>query len=320
MKSVFHRTVLIAAAILIFQGCGETPVEVQPRETAQSQKAATDLQSQLVRAEQELTALRRENKQLEAKVEALTEERSKEETGRDDKKIELLGAKAIAEFQVDQLNRRLDKLQADLNAKDNDLASIRQTAEQRESQVEELTRNIQQLKAEESKRTADLTSRLDKIGKELEQSSSESSELKRSLDERDQLLATLKNAVSDASKLKAQAESEENRLRAELAEAAKKLASAKTASDQDRQAISQLQAQEEEAREQVVKYSQAADECKLASDRLEQEVNKLRAEVSDLTSRVRAAQPTQKDQTSVIDRILDEPIAEVLPGVPSALR
>ncbi len=126
--------------------------------------------------------------------------------------------------------------------------------------------------------------------------------------------------MNDATKLKAQAESEGNRLRSDLAETAKKLESAKTAADQDRRAISNLQAQEEEAREHVVRYSRAADECKLASDRLEQEVNKLRAEMSDLTSRVQTAQPTQKDQTSVIDRILEEPVAEVLPGVPSALR
>ena len=125
--------------------------------------------------------------------------------------------------------------------------------------------------------------------------------------------------MNDATKLKAQAESEGNRLRSELAETAKKLESAKTSADQDRKAISHLQAQEEEAREQVVRYSQAADECKLASDSLEQEINKLRAEISDLTSRVRTAQPTEKDQTSIIDRILEEPIAEVLPGVPSAL-
>ncbi len=94
-----------------------------------------------------LISLRRENKQLEAKLKALTEERSKEEASRDDKKIELLGAKAIAEFQVDQLNRRLDKLQADLGAKDNEFASIRQTAEQRESQIEELTRQHRAIKS-----------------------------------------------------------------------------------------------------------------------------------------------------------------------------
>ena len=71
MKSVFHLSTLIAAAILILQGCSETPVEVPTaRSKPKPKKAVTDLQSQLARSEQELTALRRENKQLEAQAES----------------------------------------------------------------------------------------------------------------------------------------------------------------------------------------------------------------------------------------------------------
>jgi len=320
MRSIFHLSILIAGAVLILQGCGETPVDVQPREQAQAQKTISDLQSQLTQAEQDLAALRSENTELEGKVEALSKEPSKEESSRDDKKIELLGAKAIAEFQVDQLSRRLDKLTKNLDAKEKELGAIRQTADQRENEIEELKATIEKLQAEDKKRTTDLTSKLDKMAKEVEQGSAESRELKRQLDERDQLLGTLKNAIADATRLKAQAEAEGTRVRSALAETTKKLESAEAAREQDRQTIGQLQAEEEEARQQVVHYREVSEQCKLETDRLEQETGKLRAEMSDLSSRLRAAQPSQEDQPSIIDRLLEEPIADLPAGLPSALR
>ncbi len=162
MRSIFHRSILIAGAILILQGCGEKPVEVQPREQAQAQETIADLQSKLTKADQDLAALRRENTELEDKLEALSKElskkeSSKEESSRDDKKIELLGAKAIAEFQVDQLNRRLDKLTKNLDAKEKELGAIRQTSDQRENEIEELKGTIEQLQTDDQKRTTDLT-------------------------------------------------------------------------------------------------------------------------------------------------------------------
>ena len=156
MRSIFHLSILIAGVALILQGCGETPVDVQPREQAQAQKTISDLQSQLTQAEQELTALRHEHSELEAKLEALTQERSKDESSRDDKKIELLGAKAIAEFQVDQLSRRLDKLTKDLDAKEKELGAIRQTSDQRENEVEKLKGTIEQLQTEDKKKQPSL--------------------------------------------------------------------------------------------------------------------------------------------------------------------
>lgn len=320
MRSIFHLSILIAGAALILQGCGEAPVDVQPPEQAQARKTISDIQSQLTQAEQELTALRRENKELEGKLEALIQERSKDEGARDDKKIELLGAKAIAEFQVDQLSRRLDKLTKDLDAKEKELAAIRHTSDQRENEVEELKGTIEQLQTDDKKRTTDLNSRLDKMARELEQGAAESRELKGHLEERDQLLATLKNAVADATKLKSQAEAEGNRIHSELAEATKKLESAKAAAEQDHKAIGQLQAQEEDARQQVVRYHEAAEQCELRANRLEQETNKLRAEVSDLSSRLRAAKPADEGQPSIIDRLMEEPIGDLPSGLPSALR
>ncbi len=319
MRSVFHRSILIAGAVLIFQGCGGTPVDVQPREASQSQQAGADLQSQLKQAEQQLTALRRENNELERKVDALAQERSKDESIREDKKIGLLGAKAIAEYQVDQLSRRLDKLTKDLDGKEKELATIRRTSDQRENEIEELKGTMGKLHTEDKKRTTDLNSRLDKMARELQQGSAENRELKLHLDERDQLLTTLKNAVADATKLKAQAEAEWDRVRNELAAATKRLESAKTAAEEDQKAIGQLQAQEEEARQQVVHYREASEQCKQATDHLEQETAKLRAEISDLSSRLRAAQPPQEDQPSIIDRLLQEPIADLPSGLPPAL-
>jgi len=320
MRSIFHRSILIAGAVLIFQGCGEKAVDLQPREQPQARKTVADLESQLEQAEQELTALRRENSELERKLDALTQERSKDESTRDDKKIELLGAKAIAEFQVDQLNRRFDKLTKDLDAKEKELGALRQTSDQRENEIEELKGTIEQLHTDDRKRTTDLNSRLDKMARELEQGSVESRELKGHLDERDQLLATLKNAVADATRLKSQAEAEGNRVRSELAEATKKLESAEAAREQDRQTIGELQAEEEEARQQVVHYREASERCKLETDRLEKETGKLQAEISDLSSRLRAAQPSPEGKPSIIDKLLDEPIANLPAGQPSVLR
>jgi chromosome segregation ATPase len=309
MWSIFHRSMLIAGALLIFQGCGEKPVDVQPREQAQAQaqaeKTIAELESKLTKAEQDLAALGRENAELEAKVEALTKESSKDETGRDDNKIGLLGAKALAEYQVAQLNNRLDKLTRNLDAKEKELSAIRQTSDQRENEIEKLKTTIEQLQNEDKRRTTDLTAKLDKMAKELERGSAETVELKRQLDERDQFLATLKNAVADATRLKAQAEAEGDRVRSELAEAAKKLESAEAAREQDRQTIGELHAEEEEARQQVVQYREAAEQWKLEAERLEKESGKLQAEISDLSSRLRAAQPPKEDQPSIIDRLLE---------------
>ncbi len=301
MKSVFHRTLLIAGALLLFQGCGESPVDTQSRQGASSRKAPAEIQSQLAKAEEELATLRDENRRLEEKLKSLSS--TKENKG-EEGKIELLGAKALAQFQLEQLNRRLDKLKTDLDAKDNELESIRQTAEQRANQIQELTRSIEQLQGEEKKRTTDLTSRLDKMNQELAQRSTESTQLKKNVEERDQLLTALKNAITDATKLKSKAEAETNRLHVELEQVIKKLELAKAAADQDRQAIGQLQAQEQEAREQVVKYSQAADQCKLVSDGLEHEINKLRTQLADLSSRL-GTRTAEQNQTSIIDKILE---------------
>jgi chromosome segregation ATPase len=322
MWSIFQRSIMIAGALLIFQACGEKPVDVQPREQvqAQAEKTITDLQSKLTKAKQDAAALRRENTELEGRVKALSKESSKEETVRGDKKIELLGAKALAEYQVDQLNKRLDKLTKNLDSKEKELGAIRQTSDQRQNEIEELKTTIEKLQTEDKKRITDLTSKLDKMSKDLAQDSAESQELKRQLDERDQLLATLKNAVADATKLKAQAEAEGNRLRSELAEATKKLESTEAAREQDRQTIGELQAEEEETRQQAVQYREAAEQCKLETDRLEKETGKLQAEISDLSSRLRAAQPPEENQPSIIDKLLEEPKADNPSGEPSALR
>ena len=290
----------------------------KPKPKPQAQKTIADLQSKLTKAERDLAAARNENTELEGKVDALSKESSKEETRGDDKKIELLGAKAIAEYQVDQLNRRLDKLTKNLDAKEKELAAIRQTSDHREKEIEGLKTTIERLQTEDKKRTTDLTSKLDKMAEELEQASAASRELKRQLDERDQLLATLKNAVADATKLKAQAEAEGTRVQSELAETTKKLESSEAAREQDRQTIGELQAEEEEARQQVVQYREAAEQSKLETERLKKETDELQAEISDLSSRLRAAQPPQGNQPSIIDKLLEEPMAGLPAEQPSA--
>ncbi|HTY24844.1 MAG TPA: hypothetical protein VMC85_17065, partial [Desulfomonilaceae bacterium] len=282
MKSLLHRSLLLVAAMLVLHGCGETPVEKKPLEATEAQKTVAELQSELARSERQLLKARQETNELQRKLQTLESAPSKEaarpmeKITPDEKRIELLGAKAIAEYQVDQLSRRLDELTKNLNLKEKELEAIRQTAGQRESEVEALRKTVEELQAKDQKRTTELTSRLDKMTQELQQRSADAQRFKHDLDDKSELLNSLKNAVGDASKLKSQAEAEANKLRAELQEATTRLDVAERTVEQNRGVIERMQAQDTESRQHIAWYHQAAEQCKEALNRLQQESQGLR--------------------------------------------
>ena len=326
MKSLLHRSLLLVAAMLVLHGCGETPVEKKLLEATEAQKTVAELQSELARSERQLLKARQETNELQRKLQTLESGASKEaarpteKITPDDKRIELLGAKAIAEYQVDQLSRRLDELTKNLNLKEKELEAIRRTAGQRESEVEALRKTVEELQAKDQKRTTELTSRLDKMTQELQQRSADAQRFKHDLDDKSELLNSLKNAVGDASKLKSQAEAEVNRLRAELQETTTRLDAAEKTVEQNRSVIERMQAQDTESRQHIAWYHQAAEQCKEALNRLQQESQALRAQISELSSRLQEPGPKGKQGPSVIDRILQEPMADAPSGLPSAIR
>ncbi len=207
-----RKLLLIMLSSLALLGCGESELQ-QAR--IQDQKAISDLKSQLSEAKDSLDARLKEKEQQVQQVQELTSklnqvekaiaakaQAEKTKAKGDESRVELMGAKAIAEFKAEQLHRRVEKLTQDLSVKEQEVASIRQNAQQQSGEVEQLRARVTELQKADQSRTAELQSRLESIGKELKERSAAAEQFKRELDEKAELLNALKNAVSDASKLK----------------------------------------------------------------------------------------------------------------------
>jgi chromosome segregation ATPase len=317
MNTWFVRALPVVCTVLMLIGCGDSQAPEQQKKIDAAEQTIAELRTQLTQADQERSRCRQENKELQSKAESLalqlrkTQEQSAAGSTREsggegipgEQRVGLLGAKALAEHQAEQLKRRVEALSKNLEAKETELKSIRQTAAQKDSEMAGLKQNLEQLQASEQKRTAELTARLDNLSKELEKRGAEGQALKKDLAERSEILATLKNAITDSAKLKSQAEADASRLKTDLTEAMNQLQFARTTGSQQVQAIERLETSATEAQEELAECRHAAQQLKSATDRLQKETRDLRAKVDQLSAQVRA-EDTEEETPSVIDRIL----------------
>lgn len=325
--------VILLSGLALF-GCGES--ELQQART-QDQKTISDLKSQVVEAREALDARLKENEQLAKQVQDLTqkvgererllaakaEQERKPAKGKGEEgRVELMGAKAIAEYKAEQLSRRVEKLTQDLNAKEQEVSSIRQNAQQQNAEVEQLRQRVAALQKAEQTRTTELQSKLDSIAAELKERSAAAEKFKQELDEKTGLLSALKNAVSDASKLKSGAEAEGAKLREDLAEALKQLEAAQGVAGQAREETAKVQAYNEQIQQKLAEWMQYGEQMKQEVERLTQQVNASASEISQLREQLQAAQAKLEEHApSTIDRIIGGPESkeEAAPGRSSSL-
>ncbi len=317
MNTWFIRAIPVVSAVLMLIGCGDSQAPEQQRKVDAAEKTISDLRVQLTEADQRLSRCLQENQDLMAKTESLTpqlqrlQQQSTGGTAREsqgegiaaEQRVGLLGAKALAEHQAEQLKRRVEALSRDLDAKENQLKAIGQSAAQKESEMAGLKQSLEQLQTSEQKRTGELTARLDNLSKELEKRGAEGESLRKELADRSELLATLKTAVTDSAKLKAHAEAEGNRLKSELTQALNQLQAAQTTGSQQNQEIERLETSATQSEEELAECRHAAQQLKSTTDRLQKETRDLRAKVDQLSAQVRA-EDTEEEAPSVIDKIL----------------
>lgn len=273
MKLSLYGTILIAAVALICQGCGENRIDKSASQTQPAQQLVSDLQSTLAQARGNLEREKERNLELMERVQVLLD-KLKETEGRisvqqpaepakaadpgEKKRIELMGAKALAEYRAEQFRRRLDQLNRDLDLKESELEAIRQNSSKKDLEVSELRRNIEELQEADKNRTGQLNAKLEQITRDLEERTQAATRFKKDLDEKTELLAALKNAVSDATKLKANAEAEIARLSADL-----------------REALTQLEASQSQVAQyqhELMLAKNSLEQAQIDTDRLRQEV------------------------------------------------
>jgi chromosome segregation ATPase len=174
MNALGFRLILLLILAFLAQGCGEDQVEKsRPKPSTgtdriEKERAASptnqdiilDLKSRLMVSREELDRQKTENRNLQDRLESVTRKlhavESEAEKLRADlskaaprssksfpDRVNLMGAKALAEFKAKQLSQRVEKLSQDLESKESELAGIRENALQKEQAVAKLTKKIE---------------------------------------------------------------------------------------------------------------------------------------------------------------------------------
>jgi chromosome segregation ATPase len=319
---------LFLGLVVLLQGCSQSTVDKSTSETDRLQKSVEDLQSQLAQAKQALSNYEDENKRLAADLQAaggterMAEQGALEQSpegrvqakgpenkeGDEEGRISLMGAKALAEFRAEQLSKRLDKLNKDMNLKEQELATIRQNAEAKDQEVASLSVKIEELQEADRTRTSELQAKLDAIEQELAERSIAMGKLKQDLDEKTELLTALKSAVADAAKLKSNAETEVTRLQSDLTQAAGQADAVGKQAGQLRRELEQLQNQAFRSREDIEQCRQQYEQLHAEAESSKQESQKLKAELSELSKKVQVAESAppaaEEESPSALDNLL----------------
>lgn len=318
MNSLRYCLLALAyALVLLFQGCSQPQGQGtgSAPDLLKARDLVSELQSQLAEARKDLAKQHAQNGELIERVQSVMDKLKEAEKDRDREReerkaaearkqvqeeatrsasasgisdpvrIKLMGAKALAEFRAKQLSERLDKLGKDLEAKEQELKTIREDAKNKDEEVQTLTKRMDELRATADAKTAELSGRIEKVTKELSQRSAEAKQLEDQLNEKTGLLDALKNAVGDAGRLKARAEAEGARLKKELDETQKQLEAKTQESEQRgkqveelRQGLTNADQQIEQLNAATAKLRNRVEQLQAAQEQGGQEIGQLRAE------------------------------------------
>ncbi len=306
---------LIVLSCLALIGCGSSNLEQARLEDqkvisdlkaklADAQSAAEIRQNEIDRLTRQMQDVTSKNNELQNLLKARTEQKSgkSEPPGR----VELLGAKALAEYKAEQLSRRVEKLTADLDQRERELAEINKKTKTQGTEVEQLRQTVAELQKTDANRTAELQGRIESITKQLKERSDAAEQFKRELNERTELLNALKNAVTDASTLKTSAESENAKLRQALEDTKKQLEAANAATEEARQEAVKFHAYGEQVHTQLGQWKQYAEQMKQEAERLNSELQAATTEVAQLQEQVQTLQ-AEIQKPSTVERLLQPP-------------
>jgi chromosome segregation ATPase len=341
----------LLCSMMALQGCGNNQQAEMAAKEGRNRQVVSQLQSKLGQARTDLDAHKARNAELNAEVQRLSSEVQDLE-GKIAKaaaapvvvetpapppaqdvnpegRVELMGAKALAEFRAQQLHQRVDKLNKDLQSKEKELAAIREQAQQKEAEVAKLSATIEQFRTEEQQRSQDVNARLEELGKQLAARSEESIRLKKDLDDKADLLAALKQSVGDCAKVRTHAETESGRLQAQLNEETARLRNTEQQLAQTKQENEKSQNHIAELRRHLEQLSQAAQQVKQQAEISAQEARTLKAELARVQPQTSAKQAAQAPQPAPPERQVqpaqtaqmsggDEPtnVEEILAGTP----
>jgi chromosome segregation ATPase len=255
MKRFTSLTAAVFASMLLF-GCGGAELEMRNQELSKAREAAKHAEAQLqemkaqlesergdkIRIEEQLRILNqqmrevREREQAQAQqLEAARAEAAKRRAereggaaggGSDDGKsrVELLGAKAMAEYKAARLSEALEKAKKEIEEKNAKVAELIREVAGREERLVALTKELDESKTSAVRSGEALNARIDELTKQVEALTVESRESKRVAEEKGGLLDSFKTALMDARQLKAKAEADTEAVKAQLAEVSRNLA------------------------------------------------------------------------------------------------
>ncbi len=255
MKTLKLFSILFLFVSMALQSCVGKTDQASTSGTDKTSRTAATLESELKVTESRLSSLESENKELTASNEMLSEklkelqEAAQQEPGgatsdrtidnetgglSNQKKIALMGAKAIAEFKAEQAVRRLESLTADLSKRDDDLKKALVDLEIVSQEREGLKKEFESLKAESRNTRSQLEDTLSKLEARLAEKNDLVSKIEGELNDKEELLNTLKKAWSDATQLKSNAEEQLSQIKNNFNECQNQVANMRGLLDQSR--------------------------------------------------------------------------------------
>ncbi len=291
-------------------------------ENEQRQKFIVDLQNNLETTKASLSEQKAENEQLKSELSAaMAKMRDGQTTNQptqpingakaksdDPSRIEILGAKAVAEFKADLLAKRLENAQKNINelksqlsAKDNEVKNLAGQIGERDQEISRIKNLAEQEFAVKDNRVSELQSKLDQLTKENAGTLEKLEKLTAEAGENKDLAATFKSALSDATRIKTAAESEIGRLQGEVKNLTATLETTKTELNEVSGDFESCKSGYEQLSSQAEKFRSHAAQLTTENERIKTEM----ASMSERMKSMEAASAPGDNGRSNIDKLLD---------------
>ncbi len=333
MKTKSILIIIIALCVgSLITGCGDSELQKFQVEANKHQKHISDLEAQLTKKTTELTALTDINRQLsqqvkelvdniqslETRLAAKTEARPGNGASNDISRVEILGAKAVAEFQAEQLRRRMESLGKDFEVKEKEIEELASQLKDKDADIAQLKQSLASKESQELDKARQLAEQVKKLETDLAAATEQNQRLAKLVEERNDMIATLRTAAQDSGKLKAGAEEELAKLRVSEDES-KKLIERYTQELASRQKdINECSSEYESKVQSLSKQKQEHEKLLAETEDLRKNQMQLRASIEMLNHKLKTTQAgapgdqavisdQPAEEESFIDRILQPP-------------
>jgi chromosome segregation ATPase len=329
MKTLKLFSILCLFLSMALQSCVGKTDQASTSGTDKTSRTPASLESELKLTEARLSSLESENKELTASNEMLLEklkelqEAAQRETAGDtsdrtpdneigglsnQKRIALIGAKAIAEFKAEQAVRRLESLTSDLSKRDDDLKKALVDLEIVSQEREGLKKEFESLKVDSRNTHSQMNDTLSKLEARLAEKSDLVSKLEAELNDKEELLNTFKKAWSDATQLKSNAEERLSQINNNFKECQNQVAQMKGLLDQSRTESTRVTAEFEGVKKELASSNlqnrQLQSDGELYLKQIRELKETLAASVDKKQLELPASGGVDKSH-SIIDRLLE---------------